>query len=164
MKADGKSTQPYCTGLSAVFTVYVSARRLRGGLGASWAVFMCVDEIELRLLWPSLAGPAGERSRCTSIHHAVTRRLAPGTCSNVVGCLMDSWLDWQTAGCQRPSVLRNTLTDLIGPCEKRERALIPAEWRLGLRGRWARRETTAENMQEDLKDCSAVMECGLQTI
>lgn len=32
-----------------MFTVYVSARRPRGGLGASWAVFMCVDEIELRL-------------------------------------------------------------------------------------------------------------------
>lgn len=90
MKADGKSTRPYCTGLSAVFTVYVSARRPRGGLGASWAVFMYVDEIELRLPWPSLAAPAGERSRCTSIHHDVTRRLTLGTCSNVVGCLTDS--------------------------------------------------------------------------
>lgn len=59
MKADGKSTRPYSTGLSVVFTVYVSARHPHGGLGASRALFMCVDEIELRLPRPAPAGPEG---------------------------------------------------------------------------------------------------------
>lgn len=55
--------------------------------GVSQAVFMCIDEIKLLLPRPGLAGPVGERSRCTPIHHAVTRRLARGTCSMLLGVL-----------------------------------------------------------------------------
>lgn len=70
-----------------VLAVYVCTRRPRAALGASQAVFMRVCEVESCLPRPGLAGPLGERSTHTSIHHAVARRLAPGTCSVLSGIL-----------------------------------------------------------------------------
>lgn len=85
-------------------------------------VFMCVYKIKLNLFLPpspNLTESLGKRSRRTSIHHAVRYRPHPWDLFQVVGCPTDSQQTAGSAVCgtRRDSILRNTLTDLIGSCK-----------------------------------------------
>lgn len=85
-------------------------------------VFICIYKIKLNLFLPpphspNLTESLGERSRRTSIHHSVRYRPHPWDLFQVVGWDSQPTAGSAVSGTRRDSILRNTLTDLIGSCK-----------------------------------------------
>lgn len=106
----------------------------------SWFVNVYWSQPVLLVPFPQSWWLSGERSSCTSIHHAVRRRLTPRSrLGDIRQTLYRQLVAWW-AGTATAAFKKNTLTDLIAPFKSRAwadlRGVTAVVWGSRVEGGW----------------------------